>query len=285
MAWSVDAAAQVQNLITAIKARLEASGWTLTDRDADGVWNSTNNQGVTQYIQITNVGTYQYLQFQGWQSWSTGTHAGTNGSGTTYNRLYYAPAAVGATTPVDLYMSVTANRFVIVIQAPTNYRNWAYFGGLDALAGTNDPGCAFLVTSFGFNYITGVILASPLTATPWASMSAMIPAVVFISNTGNEASALSFSALGGQGPIATPGKITLWPIMLADGSNSIDLRGNMDGVQFCPIGSGAVGHMDTVVIGGITWLIIVPGGVGTGATGTGHSITGNYGQALAIAEV
>lgn len=285
MAWSVDSAVQVQNLIASIKARLEASGWTLTDRDQDGVWHATNNQGVTQYIQIINCqssgaagsgANWCYLQFQGWLSWNVGTHAGASGSGTTYRRIYYAGANVAAATPVDLYMSVTANRFIMFIQGVGNYRNWMYFGGLDALAGVADPNCVLALSSYevAMTASYGAIL---LPAAGGASYWTAIILLTMASYSTHDAVAMAVMSAQTLGPNAT--QMMIHPLLVADASPQF-IRGNLDGLLYCPIGSGSIGHLDTITVGGVVYLVIVPGGGATQA----RPVTGNYAQGLAIVE-
>lgn len=296
MTWILNAGLAISSLMTTIESNLTANGWTLTDRSSDGVFDSVNNQGVHQYVQITNCqnsgaaadATHnQYLQFQGWQSWNSGTHAGTNGSGTTYNRLYYAGANVADTTLVDMYMSVTANRLIIFIQAlTTNYRNWIYFGGLDSLGGTDDPYCAVITGYVQFNTTRGGMVLQPSIggSSFWTNIDALLPWAA----TTNNADALivpstlaaNFSAnqLGYD-----PTQILLYPITIQDSSPNF-IRGNMDGLLLCPLGLAAVCHLDTVTVGATTYMIICPGGAG--AASTAHPFTGNYSaySGLAIVE-
>lgn len=285
MTWTATSGIQVQNLLTQIGTDLTGTGWTLHDGGANNVYKSTNDQGVTQYVQITQVGSYQYLQFQGWQSWNAGTHAGTNGSGTTTNRLYFAASAVGATTTVDLYTSVTANRFIIFIQGIGNYRNWAYFGGLDSLAGTNDPFCVYLIAAHGATSSTaavGMILQPSPGGSFWQSTGTAIPAFVSSNASNSLTNSVAFTAQ----PLGPDTSQTLiFPILIADYNSSAFLcttiRGNLDGLLFCPLGSGYIAHLDTVSVGGTTYLIIQPGGE---TAANSHPITGSYNQGLAIVE-
>lgn len=300
MAWSVDSGITIANLMTTINTRLTATGWT--DADAGyNVYTATNNQGGANCVQITNCqnsgaaadSTHnRYLQFQGWRSWSGAGHAGTDGSGTTYNRLYYAAADVADTAVVDLYMSVTANRMIIHIETSAGYRNWAYFGGLDSMAGTNDPTCIVLITAYGpvaagNATAYGMVLNGPCVATAWTMIFPILPGAYVYGSANPEPYLLNATSLP-QGLSGTPGQLCLLPILMVDGTSMVGLvicRGNLDGLLFCPTGNGAVGNDDTVIIGGVTYLIVVPGGVGSGSNGTGHPITGNYNQGIAIATV
>ncbi len=279
MTWSADLGTRVDALITQIATRLTASGWTLTDRTADGVWHATNNQGVTQYIQITEGGAYQYLQFQGWKSWDVGTHAGANGSGTTVNRLYYASANVAAATLVDLYMSVTANRFIIFIKGVGNYNNWAYFGGLDALAGIADPLCVYLIAAYattGANANTGMILQSYSTGAYWVNGLGIIP----VSASTSDSPALT--PVQNAMLAVDPTQIMAFPILISENLSPFLVRGNLDGLLYVPGLINSVSTLDTIAIGGVTHLVFQPGGQTTANT---HPITGNYSNCLAVAEV
>jgi hypothetical protein len=227
----------------------------------------------------------------GWQSWSTVSHSGTNGTNVGYNRLFYAPANVADTTVVDLYLSVTANRVIIFVQGPSSYQNWAYFGGLDALAGVSDPNCVVLTGSgsSGYASYSGVVLAGAAGG-PWESMVPILPIGVQAGIWDNEIRLLStfqltMSCLTGSGAVVG------WPVMMADSDNNnnthqcLNLRGNLDGVLYVPLYGGGCGHLDTVSIGGITYLAIQPGGAATTGQYPAHAITGNYGQGLLLAEV
>lgn len=292
MGWSVDTGIQVQNLISQIATRLTANGWTLTDRAGDQVWDSTNNQSVHQYIQITNCqsggsagsgANWMYLQFQAWKSWDTGGHAGATGSGTTLNRLYYAPANVAAATPVDLYMTVTANRFIMFIQGSSSYRNWAYFGGLDALAGTNDPFCALLLCAYASAsgvLPVGAILSNSL-GTNWSGVAVAIP---FSVTTSDSQAATSALALSQQTIMSDSTQFFICPVLVIDAISPLPastIRGNLDGLYYCPLSNGALGHLDTITISGTPYLVIQPGG---GITANTHPLTGNYVNGLAIVE-
>jgi len=280
MAWVANAAVQAQNIISTIATNLTANGWTLTDRTQDGVWHSTNNQGVTQYIQITQSGTYTYIQFQMWQAWNTGTHAGANGSGTSVYRIYLNPTAIGATATVDLYGSYTANRAIVVINGQSNYRNWVYFGGLDSLAGAADPFCAVITGSY-------VASSSPNIAAifQWAGGGSYwqnaISGLPVNRGSGDQGSTLSIAQLLGNDFT----QYITYPVPIYDAPSTSSLcylRGNLDGVLYCPIGSGTLGHMDTISVGGVTHLVLIPGGNPTGASSM--SFHGSYAQGVAIAE-
>lgn len=299
MGWNVDTGIQAQNVLAQIETRLQANGWSQYDATSK-VYTATNNQGVPMYLQVSVSGTYLYIQFQGWRLWNAGTHTGTNGSSTSYARLYLGGSAIGATVTVDLYSSVTANRAIFLINSQsTNYRSWAYAGGLDSVAGTNDPGCYVLISSYenANTFPYGQILDSPGGSSAfWGSCYWLIPAVIA---TGNAALAVINSWMAQQIP-ADSGKILLYPVLCASsflytsGFNSglgpMALRGNLDGLLFCPLGSsavgvatgsGALGHLDTVTIGATTYLVWQPGGTPTANV---HPWTGSYIQAIAISE-
>lgn len=267
MAWVTNAAVQVQNLITGtqvIGTNLTNNGWTLYDNVANApVYSATNNQGATQYVQITQGGTYQYIQLQGWQSWNAGTHAGTNGSGTTVHRIYFAGAVQGATTTVDLYMAVTANRFIIYINGVGNYRHWGYFGGLGTLAGTSDSTCVHLCTCYEPNANApgwqGVMLQTLATGALWASNSVDYATMAYVANGGSPAGA-SATVMRAQGVPSNGNQIVIAPVLVVDISMTHVIRGDLDGMFFCPVGAGAVGHLDTTTIGGTTYLIVIPQG-------------------------
>lgn len=305
MTWSVDSVLTVANLMSTITTRLTAAGWTNAD-PGYGVFTSTNDQGAANCVQITNCQTSaaaadsthnRYLQFQGWRSWNAGTHAGTDGSGTTYWRLYYAAADVADTLAGDLYMSVTANRAIIVFCPTNGYRNWAYFGGLDSYAGTNDPLCVMLMTSYALPAATGsgihaTILGATVSATLWSTTSIFPggqPGIVTYAALETAVATMISTIVLPNNLLNFPGQVLLFPILMYEsltlGAQPVGVRGCPDGLLFCPTVNSTVGHLDTVVVAGITYLIVVPGGAGSGAASTGHPITGNYGQALAIAEV
>lgn len=268
MTWVTNAAVQVQNLVTGtqvIGTNLTNNGWTLYDNVANAaVYSSTNNQGVTQYVQLTQVGSYQYIQMQAFQSWNAGTHAGTNGSGTSVHRIYLAGVAQAATVTVDLYMSVTANRFIIAIQGIGNYRHVGGFGGLGSLAGTNDPLCAYIWSTYetnANNYPGSGNLLQTLNAgafwgqAGWATIAAH-------GNGGSNAAGAA--KLNCQLIPSNGNQILIFPILVCDPSvnaNASVFRGDMDGLFSCPVGPGAFGHLDTVTISGITYLLWIPWGI------------------------
>lgn len=282
MAWVANAATQAQNLISTIATNLVANGWTLTDRTADQVWHSVNNQGVTQYVQITQSGSYTYLQIQMWQAWSTGSHSGSNGSGTSYFRLYLNPTAIGATATVDLYGSYTANRVILLINGQTNYRNWCYFGGLDSLAGVADPACVFVSGSYvnSNTAVPNLILQwAGGGASYWQAAATILP---IYRGSGAQGSQIVTSQLLGSD--MTQYLTYAIPVQDSTGINTLNyIRGNLDGLLYCPIGSGTLAHMDTISIGGVTYLVAIPGGNPTGAGNM--NFHGSYDQGIAIAEV
>ena len=116
------------DLLSQIKLRLGAV-WTEHD-STDGVYKTTTDDGQDIFLQLTeNAG--EYIQLQGWHDWDETTHTGTNGSGTSYQRVYYATSPVATGTAVELYMSVTTNRMWMVVDCPSGgLRGWGYFGGL-----------------------------------------------------------------------------------------------------------------------------------------------------------
>lgn len=291
MTWTVDAGVQVQNLITGtqqIGTRMTGGGWTLYDNVANApVYSSVNNQGVTQYLQITQGGTYQYIQFQGWQSWNASTHVGTNGSGTSIHRLYFAGSAQGATVTVDLYMSVTANRVIIFINGVANWRSWGYFGGLGSLAGTNDPICVWISTSTETNSIgpTGVsgnILEGYSSTSLWIAGTYATVATYGNGGGGNAAAVGSITTQ--QTVPADSNKIVIFPILVLSDTATL-WRGDLDGLFFAPAG-GTFGHLDTVTISGVTYLLILPNGVPSGSSATIPLIaaTSQTGIGMAIVE-
>ena len=288
MTWITNPGLALSSLMATIESNLTANGWTLTDRSADGVFDAVNNQGVHQYVQITNCqsgGTAadsthnMYLQLQAWLSWNTGTHAGASGSGTTYNRIYYAASNVADTTTVDLYMSVTANRFIIYIQGVGNYRHWGYFGGLDSLAGTNDPFSALLITSHGpisTSAWGAFLLPSSGGASYWPAAFFYYLALASLSALGIlAANVVSQQQLGSDAS-----QMMLFPILVGD-SAAPNFRGNLDGIVCCPLGNGALAHLDTVSQGSTTYMVVQPGGIPV----NGIPLTGSYNLGLALAEV
>lgn len=301
MTWYADTGTQAQNLVSQISTRLQNGGWTLYDNVAGApVLSTTNTQGAACYLQVSQVGSYTYIQLQSWKAWNAGTHAGTSGSSTSYARIYIGGAAQGATVACNLYMSVTANRAIIFIDNPaTMYRNWGYFGGLGTLAGTNDPNCALLISSFenANSYIMGqMLLAAGGSATYWAGC-------VYFPNAYNML--VTNDALANLGTISVQGigvdssKPIIFPIICCDvasypssynsGIGPPVIRGDTDGLLLCPLGNasgattggGQLSHMDTITVGAKTYLVIQPGGETSLNT---HPFTGNYLQGLAIEE-
>ena len=302
MAWVTNPDIRADAIIATIEANLIANGWTEVDATPYFVFSSVNSQGVTQYVQITQSGTYTYIFFQGWRAWAA--HAGSNGSDTAKGRVYLGPSPIAAATLVDLYMSITANRIIVAIDSKTvNYRNWVYFGGLDtAITGTADPNCVFLLSSKdnSQNDRQGEVLL------PQGGGTSYWPSTWL---SGNPAGAFLGSADGSafikQGysqllPF-NGGKIVLYPIHVHDaysystgattGYGCTQLRGMLDGLLFAPLGStilgvwqggGALAHLDTVTIGAITYLIFQPGGT---VGDRDAPIGGNYSHGIAIAEV
>lgn len=309
MAWTIDTAIQAQNLIAQISTELQNGGWTLYDNVANApVLSSTNNQGATQYLQVSQSGSYTYIQLQAWKSWNSGTHVGTTGSSTSYGRLYLGGSPISATTTCDLYMSVTSNRANVHINSTsTNYRAWGYFGGLGTMAGTNDPSCVLLLSSYeaGLSYNVGqMLLSAGGGSANWGSCKFF--ALAWSAQTA-DATARHQADNGDLVQQVGPngGQVFLSPIICADsfiyttgfntGVGTLALRGDLDGLLFCPLGSsagdgaangaasGSLGHLDTVTVGGTTYLVIQPGGTPTANV---HLLTGNYGGGgLAIAEV
>lgn len=272
MTWIVNTGVRCDSVISTIHTNLTANGWTDYD-PGQAVYSSVNDQGVTQYCQITQSGSYLYLQFQAWQSWNAGTHAGSNGSGTAQNRMYFASVAQAAATLVDLYMSVTANRFIILMNSVVNFRQWAYFGGLDAMAGVSDPFCAFLMTSWasGTSTINGAILQPAGGGTYWS------PVVAHSIGSYNTIGAASPASGQLQGNDFT--QFWIFPILAVDGTVGF-LRGNLDGLYFCPTNTGMPGHMYVLSIGGTDHLVFIPYHTGTGAV----NFTGTAGHGLAVVE-
>lgn len=302
MTWYADTGTQAQNLVAQISTRLQNGGWTLYDNVAGApVLSTTNTQGAACYLQVSQSGSYTYIQLQGWKAWNAGTHAGTSGSSTSYARIYLGGVAQGATVACNLYMSVTANRAIIFIDnAATMYRNWAYFGGLGSLAGTSDPNCCLLISSYEVSNAVAIgqmLLAAGGSATYWT-------AVVFPSSPYTALSTSdTLSALGScvaQGIAVDSSKPILFPIICCDyfayptgyntGIGPFVVRGDMDGLLVCPLGNslwnattggGVLSHMDTITVGAKTYLVIQPGGQVSSHT---HPFTGNYLQGLAIEE-
>lgn len=300
MGWNVDSAIQAQNLVAQISTRLTANGWTLYDNVAGApVHTATNNQGATMYLQVSQSGSYTYIQFQAWRLWNAGTHVGTNGSATTIMRMYLGGSPISATTTLDLYSSVTANRAIFLVNSQTtNYRTWAYAGGLDSIAGTNDIGCYVLISSYesGNTLSYGQMLDSPGGSSAyWGSCYWLLPAQM------STFGPLSVNgALVVQGVAGDSGKILLWPVLcvssfiyttgFGSGVGPAAVRGNLDGLLFCPLGNnaqsgvtagGLLSHLDTVTIGGTTYLVFQPGG---SPVANNMPWTGSYVQGLAISE-
>ena len=283
MTWTVDTNVQVQNLISQIATRLTGGGWTEADA-GNRVYQTTNDHGAQVNLQISEGGSYQYIQLKGWRLWSGGV--GTDGSAVTATRIYYAGVNVAGTTTVDLYMSVTTNRVIIFINGYANWRNWAYCGGLGSINGANDPTCVYLIASFNTAsvYDLGYILqyVGGSSAAYWQVERLAVPAFV------NDADTPAVSGLVlAQGVGSDPSKVVIYPILCLDpvhytGIGAPVLRGDLDGLFYCPVGSNIVGHLSTISISGVTYLVIIPGGQNAANT---HPVTGNYNQGLAIAEV
>jgi len=304
MAWNKDDIT-VANLLSTIATRLTANGWTLTDRAEDQVWHSTNAQGATQYIQITNKqgnnsaassAANRYLQFQAWRSWNTGTHAGVDGSSTSYMRIYYSNVDVPDSTALTLYSSVTANRLILVIAGTSGFRNWAYFGGLTTdLAGTADSSSIVLTTSYGQTKTAYAdtpdhvyALSNPLWSGSWGNVSPVLPG---IPESYDENNGVALKRLTSVMVANKPNILLLWPIYLVCNVQTQEptagpiLLGQLDGLYLWPCGSGQSGSFDTATLDGTTYLLFTPGGVSGNGGNTGHPITGNYFQGLAIPEV
>lgn len=301
MTWYADTGTQAQNLVAQISTRLQNGGWTLYDNVAGApVLSTTNSQGAACYLQVSQSGSYTYIQLQGWKAWNAGTHAGTSGSSTSYARIYLGGVAQGATVACNLYMSVTSNRVIIFIDNPaTMYRNWAYFGGLGSLAGTNDPNCCLLISSFenANTFAYGqMLLAAGGSATYWAAC-VFYPnpfVVMYTSDT------MSTNTISVQGIAVDSGKPIMFPIICCDyfayptsytgGLGPCVIRGDVDGLLQCMLGSAPIGtltgggllsHMDTITVGAKTYLVVQPGGEVSAHT---HPFSGNYMQGLAIEE-
>lgn len=291
MTWYADSAIQLQNMVAQVSTRLQNGGWTLYDNVAGApVLSSVNNQGVTQYLQVTQVGSYTYLGLQGWKSWNASTHVGTAGSGVF--RVYFGAAARGATEVADLYMSVNNNRVIMhIYNMNTNYRTWAYFGGLGTMAGTNDPNCVFLLTAFdSSNSLAYGAILQPISnsGNNWTTCTCLTAGWAIFSTGG----ALNLGTA--QGVAADGNKPFGFPIYVLDAGTPYQMRGDMDGFLLCPLGNGSqnswgagglLGHLDTMVISGVTYQIIQPGGSPSAST---MPLVGNQGwgaMGLAIAEV
>jgi hypothetical protein len=303
MAWVVDAGIRADAIISTIRTNLMANGWSEVDGTPYFVFSAVNSQGVTQYVQITQSGTYTYIQFQGWRAWAA--HAGSNGSDNgKCGRVYLGPAPIAAATLVDMYMSITANRIIVAIDSKTtNYRNWVYFGGFDtAIAGTADPNCVFLLSSKD-----GAV-------TTWLGQTLLSQGggTFYWPNTwiGGNPTGAFLGSVDGLGQTRqcysqllpfNGGKILLYPIYAYDsyaystgtagGYGNTQLRGMFDGLLFAPFGStpqnvsygaGVLAHLDTVIVGAITYLIFQPGGT---IGDRDQPIGGNYSHGIAIAEV
>jgi hypothetical protein len=287
MAWTVNAGVRCDGILAQIESNLVAGGWTLYDAGYD-IYTSINNQGVSQYLQVTIVGTYTYIQLQGFLSWNTGTHAGVSGSGTTLHRVYLGPNARGAAELVNIYMSVTTNRVIIMIDNPTTeYHCWAYFGGLGALAGANDVYCVLLVSSYeagNVNYAGVLLCYVGGGASYWPI--AYEQSIWQVMKTGDGALIIG-GAISPQPQLLSTGpQIVMFPLIVYDGTQVVSfgpsvLRGDMDGFLFCPVGTAMLGHLDEVVVGPTTYLVFVPGGEPVVNV---IPWTGNWVQGLAIAE-
>jgi hypothetical protein len=285
MTWTADIGIRCDSLVAQIGTRLGAV-WTAYDA-ANNVYSSVNNQGVTQYLQISQVGTYTYIQLQGWLSWNAGTHVGTSGSGATFSRLYLGSAAQGAAVLVNLYMSVTANRVIILIDAPaTLYHTWGYFGGLNTLAGTADPNCVVLLTSYegvstnAFGRVLRDVLGLTLWPTMyWQTLSEYMRTADVAWTVGG--------SLTSQMILTTGSKFVIYPIMGHDinqtGLPSLSVRGGLDGLYFCPVIGDLLMHLDVLDVSSVNHLVFFPNG--NAGVANSQPFTGNnYTEAMAIAE-
>lgn len=303
MTWTIDTGIQLQNVVAQISTRLQGGGWTLYDNVAGApVLSTVNNQGVTCYLQVSQSGSYTYIQLQGHRLWNAGTHAGTNSSSASIGRLYFGSAALGATVTCDLYMSVNNNRAIIFINiASSNYRSWGYAGGLGAMAGTSDSGCFYILSSYETSgQEAGQILLAGGGGSFYWSGTRLTAAGTFNFLTGNTAWSASAQQLCVQGVISDGMKPFVFPIYVVDpsayatayaaGIGPSAMRGDLDGLYLCPLGSagasattgaGLLSHLDTITISGVSYLVIQPGGTPTTNV---HPITGNYVQGLAVVE-
>lgn len=259
MTWYTNPALRCDGILDQIAANMVAGGWTENDATPYYVYTSTNNQGVLQYVQFSQVGSYSYIQLQGWRSWNNVSHTGLNGSDINYERIYLGGIARVASERVNLYMSVTANRVIIFIENPiTNHRNWAYFGGLGSLAGTNDPGCVLMISSYenGNSVSHGRILYPAIGGAYWT-------ALVFMSswnNTRTFDTPITHLSSILSNPVFITGKFLLYPIIAYDNANPAWLRGDLDGLVLCPLGLAVMGHLDTITVGGTPYLVVITGG-------------------------
>lgn len=288
MAWFANAAVRCDGILAQVVANLATGGWTDYD-PGQSVYTSVNDQGVSQYLQVTIVGTYTYLQFQGFLSWNAGSHTGASGSGTTLHRMYLGPNARGAAELVNIYMSVTANRVIIVIDNPTTeYHAWTYFGGLGMLAGSNDVYCVLLVSSYesgNVNY-EGVLLCYVGGGASYWPVAYM-QSIWQVMKTQDTALTIGGAVSSQPQLLSTGPQIVMYPLVVYDGTQVVSfgpsaLRGDMDGLLYCPVGTGMLGHLDEIVVGPTTYLVFIPGGEPAVNV---IPWTGNWVQGLAIAEV
>ncbi len=306
MTWTLDTGIQLQNVVAQISTRLQGGGWTLYDNVAGApVLSTVNNQGVTCYLQVSQSGSYTYIQLQGHRLWNAGTHVGTNSSSASLGRMYFGGAALGATVTCDLYMSVNNNRAIIFINiASSNYRSWGYAGGLGTMAGTSDSGCFYIITSFdtaNSNTVGQMLLAGGGGSFFWSGTRITAAGTHNMVTTNSAWSNSSNQAMCAQGVIGDGMKPFVFPVYVLDentyatsytaGIGPVAMRGDLDGLYLCPLGSaipassatggGLLSHLDSITISGVTYLVIQPGGTPTNNV---HPITGNYVQGLAIVE-
>lgn len=292
MAYHAHLGVTVANLLTTIETDLTDHGWTLTDRAQDHVFHSTNSQGALSVVQITNcqangsaatASLNNYLQFQKWLSWNTGSHSGVSGSGTSYFRIYYSAANCVDTTVVDVYVWVTSNRVIIFIQGINNYRNWMYIGGLSTtIAGTNDPICSIVLgcgPGLPGGGTTGNILSAGGDSAYWRAITLIAPAGVGMGDNyipvGSVTSSTSMI-------LSDSSKFLMWPLLVIELATPTFIRGDLEGMYFISNYYSCVGHLDVITVGATNYLVIVPGGE---PAANQHPMGGNYMGAFAIAQV
>lgn len=256
MAWTANLATPVSGLQALIESNLVAGGWAAIDA-ANDVYGSTNNQGAANVLQIQNwqsngspgsTGAWEKVALQGWASWNTGSHSGTHGSGWMY--LQYAPNNVGGATAVDLYMSVTTNRVIILITGTApSYRPYFYFGGLDSLAGTSDSACVQAFSCQVDNNLLAILQGILNQSSWWQGNTLVLPCA-----SGNN--------LHSQFLAANPAEALMWPMSIQD-YGSLFFRGNLDGMYFVPGGTNTPGagpftHCAAVTQASITYLFWQP---------------------------
>ncbi len=272
MAWTVDTDVALSDLIAQIGTNLVAGGWTEVSL-ANRVYSSVNNQGVTQYLQITQSGSYTFLQLQGWRTHDGTT--GTDGTDTNIHRIYFNGTPLDGSAICDLYMTTTTNRMIILVHViSNNWRNWAYFGGLGSLAGTNDPGAVYLLTAHeNFNVVmlgqmlnatgggTAYWEASYVTGPPGYCATAIVPGQV----------SSFYGDLSRSSLILSKGNYCIFPMIVSEGNSFAtgatigvgygNVRGDLDGFFFCPINAGGLACFDALTIGAATYMVFVPNGV------------------------